>query len=180
MGKSSKAEQKTQRGRPTKYGPEVAQTACKLAEMFGATDEQLCKILHVAGSTLALWVAEHEEFSEALKRAKESHDSGRVKTSLLQSALGYYYQNEVFHPHTGEVTRLWKYQPASLGAQVFWLANRQKETWRSIKGGIPELPEVQSEPEMSDSERSAMQKLAAEYLQQNHKTRLMLTTEGRN
>lgn len=180
MGKTPHRAEKSLRGRPTKYDEHVKDMACKLAAMFGATDEQIAKILHVAGSTLALWKAQHDDFSEALKAAKETFDSSEVKRSLLQGAKGFYFQVETFHPKTGEIVRLWKYQPGSLGAQVFWLANRQKDHWRSIKGGVPELPEVPPDPEMTDAERSVMQRLANAFLEDTHKTRLSLSTGGRS
>ena len=119
-------------GRPSKYQPEYAKQAEKLA-MLGATDQEMADFFEVSQSTLNLWKLRHPEFSESLKAGKESADD-RVERSLYQMAVGY-EQDEVkiFMPANAEAPVYAPYRAKvapNAGAAIFWLKNRRRDLWR--------------------------------------------------
>lgn len=117
-------------GRPSKYKPEFAEQAKKLA-VLGATDAQLADFFEVSVSTINLWKIEHEEFSESLKLAKEEADK-RVEHSLYQRAMGYEHDEVDIRVVAGELktTPIRKHYPPDTTACIFWLKNRKPQEWR--------------------------------------------------
>lgn len=93
------------RGRPTLYRPEYAQQAEK-ACAEGATNADLAELFKVTVSTVQLWLTQHAEFSESVKRGRAETDD-RVVKSLYQRAI------------TSDTT-----------AAIFWLKNRRPAEWR--------------------------------------------------
>lgn len=114
-----------ERGRPSKYGDVDLDRVRELA-LQGKTDEEIAADLGVSRSTLALWKARHQDFSDALKAWKDEADDV-VEQSLYRKAVA------------GDTT-----------AQIFWLKNRRSRDWRdkqeiehsgSISGIIDALPD---------------------------------------
>lgn len=101
-------------GRPTDYRPEFVEQAAQLAES-GATDEEIAEAFKVHVATIYRWKNEHPAFREALKEWKAAADR-RVEASLYRRALGYYEGDE--------------YHAPSDTAAIFWLKNRQPDSWR--------------------------------------------------
>lgn len=98
----------------------------------GLTDEQIAHNLGIAVSTLYAYKAEHEEFSEALKRGKEVVDY-EVENALLKRALGYSYEERTYEG--GLLTKTVTKQVApDVTAQIFWLKNRKPVEWRDKHG----------------------------------------------
>lgn len=91
--------------RPTKYSEAIVADVRERA-LQGQTDEEIAAGIEVSRSTLALWKARHREFSDALRAWKEDADDV-IEQSLYRKAVG------------GDTT-----------AQIFWLKNRRKDTWR--------------------------------------------------
>ncbi len=91
--------------RPIKYKPEYVEQAHALC-LLGATDVQLSQTFDVSEKTLNTWKKDYPEFFQSIREAKTLSDS-KVVQSLYQQALD------------GNVT-----------AQIFWLKNRQKNSWR--------------------------------------------------
>jgi hypothetical protein len=117
-------------GRPPKYKAEFAEQAAKLAGL-GATDDQIADFLGIALSTFYAWRNSRNDFSDAIKSAKDVADE-RVERSLYQRAVGYqtdavkimqYEGKEILIPYRENV------QP-DVTAQIFWLKNRRKDQWR--------------------------------------------------
>ena len=123
-------------GRPSKYKEDYAEQAEKICTLFGADDKEMAKFFKVAKSTINLWKLEHEQFSDSLKRGKDSYDTKKVELSLLDRALGYEHEEIKFFSHEGEVTderTVTKHYPPDVTALIFWLKNRNPKRWRDIK-----------------------------------------------
>lgn len=138
---------KRKNGRPSKYNllfDNQAKVACR--EM-GATDVQLSKLFGVSEVTLNAWKKEHPEFFKSIKEGRDQFDSEKVEKSLLGRALGYDYmevRTEDITLTQGrgkgaiklpaiKVTRTTKHVLPDVGAQCFWLKNRQPSRWKDIK-----------------------------------------------
>ena len=119
-------------GRPTKFKPEFAKQAAKLAEL-GATDQELADFFEIEVRTLYRWKHDHDEFCQALKSGKDIADE-RVERSLYQRAIGY-EQDEVkiFMP-SGATKPIYADYRAKIApdvtAAIFWLKNRRSQDWR--------------------------------------------------
>lgn len=96
------------KGRPTSFKPEYTEQVEKLC-LLGATDEQLAIFFSVSIQTIHNWKKKHPDFFDALKRGKQNADI-EVVNSLFKKAMN------------GDTT-----------AQIFWLKNRQTESWRDRK-----------------------------------------------
>lgn len=122
-------------GRPSGFDPayiEQVKTLCQL----GATDDEMAEFFGINRVTLYRWKLQFPDFCNAIKVAKQAADD-RVERSLYQKATGYtvieqqaikikidQYQERV------EVVDVERYIPPDTTAQIFWLKNRRKETWR--------------------------------------------------
>lgn len=117
-------------GRPTKFKAEYIEQARKLCQL-GATDRELADFFEIAESTLYLWKAENQEFSEALKVGKDTADD-RVERSLYLRACGYTHPDVHVSNYQGEVslTPIIKHYPPESVAGIFWLKNRRPSEWR--------------------------------------------------
>lgn len=117
-------------GRPSKFKAEYAKQAEKLC-LLGATDEDLADFFSVGIRTISNWKAQHPEFLQALKTAKEAADN-RVERSLYQRAVGYSYDAVHFSSFQGVVTETpyREHCPPDTTAQIFWLKNRRPDQWR--------------------------------------------------
>jgi len=117
-------------GRPSKFKPEFAKQAEKLA-LLGATDVDLADFFEVSINTIGNWKVSYPEFLGALKSGKEQADD-RVERSLYQRAVGYSYDAVHFSSFQGTVTETpyREHCPPDTTAQIFWLKNRRPEQWR--------------------------------------------------
>lgn len=143
-------------GRPSGYGPHMAETARKVAAL-GATDAEIADILAIDIATLYRWKASHQDFCEALRIGKEPIDE-RVERSLYQRAVGYTYDavKIAVHAETGNttVTPYREHVPPDTTACIFWLKNRRRDEWRDVsrqemtgKDGGPMQTVVDGDPE---------------------------------
>lgn len=137
-------------GRPSEYKPEYVTKVLEMAER-GATDVEIADCFDVSVRTLYRWKAEHEDFRQALKVAKDVADE-RVERSLYQRALGFEHDAvKIFVSKEGGVTQV-PYReivPPDTTACIFWLKNRKKAEWRDKQdhevtgaGGTPLLPTI--------------------------------------
>lgn len=94
----------------------------------GLTDEQIAGNLGIAVSTLYAYKAEHEEFSEALKKGKAVVDF-EVENALLKRALGYEYE-EITYEDGKPIKKVTKQVAPDVTAAIFWLKNRKPAQWR--------------------------------------------------
>ena len=116
-------------GRKTKYQPEYADIVRTACEEFGATNEQLARLLNVSTSTLHAWRTEHAELASALKDGKESYDEANVDASILAQALGFYMKVELYNAELDKCVTMLKYFPPDLKAAMVWKANRCDWHW---------------------------------------------------
>ena len=105
---------------------------------LGLTDFDIAKNIGIHVSTLYEWKKKYQEIADVLKNSKEEADA-QVENALYKSACGYDYteitEERVFNQITQQyemvVTKKTTkhYQPSNT-AQIFWLKNRQPESWR--------------------------------------------------
>ncbi len=119
-------------GRPTDYREEYDELAYKYC-LLGATNDQLADFFDCAKSTISLWMAKHESFSDAIKKGREDADA-QVAHRLYSRAMGYSHKSEKIFADakTGEVLRVEtvEHYPPETAAAIFWLKNRQPKLWR--------------------------------------------------
>ncbi|MBI5371383.1 MAG: hypothetical protein HZA79_05065 [Sphingobacteriales bacterium] len=118
-------------GRPTKYKPEFAKQANRLA-LLGLTDKEIAAFLEIAEPTIYEWKAKYIEFSKALRAGKLEPD-GKVAAALYKRAIGYKYIETQRETAAGNVIRekkTVKHLPPDVGAAIMWLKNRHGDKWR--------------------------------------------------
>ena len=94
-------------GKPYKYTP-IKQQATLGLLAAGWTRAEIAKVLDVDVTTIFRTIKNHPDLATQAQTIASTHDA-HVETALLKNAL------------TG-----------NLGAQIFWLTNRQKERWRNV------------------------------------------------
>lgn len=134
----------TKTGRPSKYKPELDEQAEKLCRL-GATDKEIAAFFGVRESTLNNWKLRHPSFVESLKRGKDEVD-GLVEQSLFRRALGYSHQSEKVFQYQGAIVRAKtvEHYPPDTTACIFWLKNRQPDSWRDRREESQGGDDVQS------------------------------------
>lgn len=131
-------------GRPSKYRPELDEQAEKLCRL-GATDKEIAAFFGVRESTLNNWKLKHPSFVESLKRGKDEVDA-LVEQSLFRRAMGYSHQSEKVFQYQGGIVRaktVEHYAPDTT-ACIFWLKNRQPDSWRDRREDSQGGDDVQS------------------------------------
>ena len=114
----------------TTYRDEYATQAAKLCKL-GATDPDLAEFFECSVQTILNWRSKHTKFASALKVAKSRADE-RVERSLYQRAIGYSHPDVHITLSNGAIieTAFTKHYPPDTQAMMFWLKNRQSDTWR--------------------------------------------------
>jgi len=118
------------RGRPTIFKPEYSDLARKFC-MLGATNDDLARLLEVAGGTIDNWIADIPAFSTAVKEGRELADAN-VAERLYARALGYSHPAVKIMQSGGEPLEVpyTEHYPPDTAACVFWLRNRRRQDWR--------------------------------------------------
>jgi hypothetical protein len=125
---------KPKRGRPKgsgKYHPGLIPSAKKLASI-GLTDAEIAEYFEVNKATLTRWLVEYPDFCATLKEAKQIADK-RVVRRLFERALGYTSKETKRVEIEGKPARIitiTKEYPPDTTACIFWLKNRDPESWR--------------------------------------------------
>lgn len=127
-----------------RYDPAIHPCLLYWMSRAGLTLDQIAKEVGIGVATLDRWLARYPELRDAMKPGKDFVDS-LVEGSLLKRALGYDY-DEVTRERVpvefevmGKVAvpvkwamkiskRVRRHFPGEVGAQAFWLKNRQG--WR--------------------------------------------------
>lgn len=121
------------RGRPTKYNPETHLVIVQALAKRGLTIPQLAETLEVAPGTLNRWMAENEDFREAIKEARQVADDS-VEASLFQRATGYSQKAvKIFLPAGASepvIVPFIERFPPDPTSMIFWLKNRKPKEWR--------------------------------------------------
>lgn len=124
-------------GRPTKYEEKYHVPWARSLARRGLTIEEIADAMEVAKSTIYEWAKKHEEFSDALTRARSEADA-MVEDSLFQRAMGRTVRETkkyVSYDANGtsvptRVEQVDKEIPPDTTACIFWLKNRNPATWR--------------------------------------------------
>ena len=114
--------------RPSKYKPEFANQAYKLA-LLHATDKEIADFFEVTEQTLNNWKKDHPGFFESLKEGKRKADAD-VADSLYQRAMGFTHESEEIKVIDGEVVRVpvTKQYPPDTAAAIYWMNNRTRRS----------------------------------------------------
>jgi len=116
-------------GRPRRITPHLARKIFLLAG-YGLTTKQLCDVFDISNQAIET-LKRDAEFKETLKREKEKADLA-VISSLYKRACGLTIKEHKVGiergGHTDLVTE--KDIPPDTVACIFWLKNRQRDTWR--------------------------------------------------
>lgn len=160
-------------GRPPKgkekYDPKKFPImALAMCEHIGATDVMLAKAFNVSVQAIDNWKRVHEDFREAVISGKDAFNTMAVEGSLLKRALGYKFtelkSEDLCLPNgtilkAGKRTTTIKEVVPDVGAQVFWLKNRNRGRWKDFRAvqmsdgdGNP-LPPLQVNFIMPDNHR---------------------------
>lgn len=157
---SSKA--KSRGGRPPKYRAEFVDQARRIAQQFGATDDDAALFFGVTPRTIYRWKHTHPDFAGALQPGKDVADA-RVEQSLYRLAIGYSHDAVKILKGKDDKPIIVEYverrQP-EVAACIFWLKNRDQKNWRDridaadpvkeggvkIEGGLPDDEPLVEEP----------------------------------
>lgn len=135
MAKESKTQKNHKKKRKPRYNaqfefwttkPGIVQV--KVWCMHGATNPELCNLMHISNGTLHNWMNKSKEFMDAVHMSKSVADS-QVVFSAYKSATGYKYQEDAMAGN-GDVATLDKWQPANATIQKFWMLNRMPDDWK--------------------------------------------------
>ena len=127
------------RGARGKYHEWLTKEGLTLIEGWardGLIDEQIAANIGITTTTLYDWKKKYADFSDALKKGKETSDY-EVENALFKSATGYEYEErkEVQEVVDGvmrkkvEITR--KQVAPNATSAIFWLKNRKPDKWRN-------------------------------------------------
>lgn len=99
----------------------------------GLSDEQIAKNLNISLSTYYEYKNKFPEFSEALRDGKEISDY-EVENALYKKATGHQIKETVITKNaegkTVSIKEIIKEISPDINAIMFWLRNRQPDTWR--------------------------------------------------
>ncbi len=143
--KSPANSRKRGRGRPSDFKPEFCEQAEKLCKLLNADDAAIAGFFGKDVATINRWKTKHPEFCASIKRGKLPADT-EIAAKLHERACGYEWIEQtpiklktVIYGDNGkrlkeeervEVVSVLKRQPPDVTAQIFWLKNRQPDTWR--------------------------------------------------
>jgi len=122
-------------GTPTKYRKIFADQAFVACSEGGFTDAKLAKLFKVNKITITRWKHVYPDFCTSIKTGKEKYDTENVEKSLLRRAMGYrnvetYRELDPKNPEKLKVVKtVAKNVIPDVGAQKFWLRNRNRERW---------------------------------------------------
>lgn len=115
-------------GRPTKFKPEFIQQARVACAELEATDQELANLFGVDRDTIDAWKNTYPEFSDTIKRAKDTADR-KVELSLHKRALGYEKKVQRM-TKWGDLVETKEEIPPDPVSCIFWLKNRRSQQWR--------------------------------------------------
>lgn len=125
------------RGGSPRYKPEFVDLARKIANQFGATDDDAGRFFGVTIRTIYHWKIAHPDFAEALAVSKEIADAA-VERSLWRRAIGYSQDAvKIFLGPGGKpvVVPYVQHHPPDPASMIFWLKNRKRLEWRDTRPG---------------------------------------------
>jgi hypothetical protein len=151
-------------------------TEIKLIETLleiGYTDQQIADQLGLVRQTFR---NRAKQSGVNLHQKKEVADT-KVVATLYKKATGYEIQDQVVAGSGADakILTLTRYQPAELGAIVFWLCNRQGKLWKNVsrtehtgEGGGPIETKDRIAEELARKLRGQLAKEKDQALRQAH------------
>ena len=144
-------------GRKAKYNKEMHDKIVSLFEK-GCIDIEVCKCVGIHRSTFYDWLNEKSkafkpELKDAVKKAKTIIDQ-KVEQKLLKKCMGYdkweVTQELVTDRETGlseikTTKKIRKHYQPDTGSIIFWLKNRQPESWRDKRDYIIKTDELEKD-----------------------------------
>ena len=123
-----------------KYGQRILAKAKKEAER-GLSDIQLCQALGIGITTIYTWKQKYEEFREVLIAAKEVADQHIVNATYKASQWTEIIEEHKLIRDDGikkvqEIKTIKKTIPPNPALAIFWLKNRQPDTWRDRREDV--------------------------------------------
>lgn len=120
------------KGRPSKYDKTIPPLdQIEVMAEKGFTNYDFEDVFHIAHSTFSIWIKEHPDLSNAIKKGKEKADS-KVEQSLFHRANGYSHDAvKIFLNKKGKTVYakyIEHYLPDTM-ACIYWLNNRQPSKW---------------------------------------------------
>lgn len=100
----------------------------KARAMAGLTDDEIADIYGVDRSLFSKWKETYPDFRRAVDSGRAMADAD-VIMALHKRAVGYTYEEDGL-TRTGRVKALKRHMAGDVGAQKYWLNNRQREKWR--------------------------------------------------
>lgn len=100
--------------------------------LLGLGNEEIAKVIGVSESTFKVWAADENKLLTPVIEGKTIADA-KVAKSMYNRALGYEYtetKESVNKKGETESTETVKHIAGDTGAQMNWLANRQRKLWR--------------------------------------------------
>ncbi len=116
-------------GQPTLYKSEYCDQAHNYC-LLGATNEDLAGFFDVTRRTIDNWIAAHPDFATAVRTGRIVADM-RVARCLYGRAVGWpqTVERTVLHEGKERVLKNVVNHPPDTRACIFWLRNRQRESW---------------------------------------------------
>lgn len=143
----------------------VRKLACR-----GWTEEEICDFFQIETVTWQNWKNENPEFFSSLIDWRKQYDE-RIEISLAESAMGYMHREDKVFMYNGlpVIVPTIKHYPPNPTSMIFWLKNRQRETWRDVyrqevtgKNGGPiqtrEVPPLVNLEDFTDEELLVIKK----------------------
>ncbi len=159
-------------GRKKVYCPETFPLLAEKYAREGLIDKEICKKLGISTATYYEYQNDYPEFSEAIKRGKRPVDV-MVENALLKRALGYSYEEKHTEmlvdsdgqPTVKNVKVVKKEISPDVGAQAFWLKNRNPKQWKDRHDIVehPPLPDEQLPKELLDLPDEIVEQIAEHY-----------------
>ena len=131
---------KKPRGRPSKYTPQFAEIAKRLA-IKGLIDKEIYDVLGITEPAGIEWKKKYPDFDKALKQGKKDYDSEHIESKLKKLANGYKFKSEkivvvsdgqMLGSHVERVPIEERVEP-NLGAIKEWLHNRNPNRWKDTQ-----------------------------------------------
>lgn len=97
----------------------------------GATLKQVAAQIGISQENLSKWLNQYPDFKKSYIEAKRPVDA-KVEAMLLKRCVGYEVEEtEIYTDERGQekTKKIIRHIPPDVGAQQFWLKNRQKERW---------------------------------------------------
>ena len=125
-----------------KYNKKIVERICKLLQSDNFTVLEICKIVGIAEDTYYDWKNKHAEFSDAIKKARDTFDETIVheaKNSLRKKVNGYdfdekkttYINDKEGKPKIKEQTTIKKHYQPDTAAIIFTLTNKAPEEFKN-------------------------------------------------